>query len=349
MTTSDKRHAAAIAFMKNLQALDITDLDRGLRAMSVEAANLFPMISDRNETDAAGGNKGAAYRDQLLRESIFRVTDDGKQPSLTLENNILITSDGKIVDGRNRVAAVLRNANELPLIDWDELAKDPDQISAKVHEILTAKQTSKDAADILMGKATAAWNDADLLFKHVTVTFDAANLQFDQIMKLNMARRDLNTSQRACVAANVSAAAFKRFGGPSKPTDANIADSFGIGHKTMKRAKAVKKANSALFNEVLEGKMSIGKAEAMVKAMAAADEAEDAPEAAETKTKAPKVEKAVVYGAEAITAGIANSDVAGPDLFNAILNGLERRFGTDSTEFSTIEGALAALCGVDLQ
>jgi hypothetical protein len=219
--TIETKNIAAVLFMQKLQGLDLSDLDNGLKAMSVEAANIFPMIAD-DEADAdRDGGIGMATRRALLQSSIFRIDpkDKGELPALSLEQSIIIDGDGLIVDGRNRVAAVIRNAGALPLIDYAALAEEPSQIGIKYREILSAKPGAMAMLEIAAGKTAATFNEADLLFRHINVEADNDAAQFTRVMNLNMARRDLTTSQRGCVAANFSQATAKKFGFGSKPTD----------------------------------------------------------------------------------------------------------------------------------
>lgn len=346
-------NAAQFQFMRNLQALDLDNLDAGLRAMSVEAANLFPMISDAGETDGERG-EGAAFRLKLLQESIVRVdgVDGVTGPRLTLEQHVLIDEKGMIIDGRNRVAAILRNAGALPVIDYTALEAS-ETPGSDYKAIISAKIGAMDLLNAALGNEPAAFNDADLLFRHIDVDMEGTASQFDTILRRNLARRDLNTSQRACVAANVSAAAFKRFGGPSKPKDSDIADSFGIGHKTMKRAKALKKAAPDLFDAVLNGRLTVAGAEIEMKKRAAPQQAEETTSIGTKRTLRDAdgvagVTAKVEYTEVAIRAGIENKNVDPAEVFDAITAGLGARFGVDSNEYTAIEAALAKMCGIDL-
>lgn len=348
--TNDIKTAARIKFMIKLQALDLDDLDAGLAAMSVEAANLFPMITDT----VADANTGpaAAERKGLLERSIYRVEGDGSNPApkLTLEQNILIDEDGNIIDGRNRTAAIIRNFG-LPCFDYVE---GEENLGARYMETIREKRGAMEmlkAAAKDEGAEPAKWNDADLMFRALDV--DLTGSALDTVINRNMARRDMTTTQRACVAANVSAAGFKRMvGSKAKVTDAMIADNFGIGHKTMKRAKALKKSNRDLFDLCLNGSMSVGGAEKIAQ-QRAADAAGSRDEAPAPKPKKEVNEGGVTgsvttltFDQTAVRGGIANPEVDNGDLYDAIIEGLEARCGTDG--LAEVEAALAKLLDVKL-
>lgn len=350
MTNNDIKTAARIKFMLKLQALDLDDLDAGLAAMSVEAANLFPMINDT----IADANTGpaAAERKGLLERSIYRVEGEGSNPApkLTLEQNILIDAEGNIIDGRNRTAAIIRNFG-LPVFDYvegeeNEGARYMATIREKRGAMDMLKQAAKDET-----VEPAKWNDADLLFRALDVDLNGSAL--DTVINRNMARRDMTTSQRACVAANVSAAGFKRMvGSKAKVTDAMIADNFGIGHKTMKRAKALKKSHKDLFDQCLNGKLSVGGAEqiAVKRATEAAGGKEAAPAPKQKKENAQTGVTGSVttltFDQNAVRDGIANAEVDSGDLYDAIMEGLEARLG--KVDLTELEGPLAKLLDVKL-
>jgi hypothetical protein len=203
------------------------------------------------------------------------------------------------------------------------------------------KPAAMDVIKQAAGQVDAAWNDADLLFVHTDVSEGSDASWFNTIMNRNMARRDLTTSQRGCVAANVSLSGYKKMAGlKGKPTDEAIAESFGIGHKTMKRAKALKKADKALFQHVLEGRCTLGKAEQLVKQQEALAAGGDEP--TPVKTKAPKADitNTIEYGVSAVEKGISNPRNSTEAVIQAILDGVLVRGGTGGDEFENLEIAL---------
>lgn len=337
---------AKLALMRALQTVDMEDIDGSLEKLSVEAANLFPMISDEGQTDGNVGG-GAAYRAKMLAESIYKVHNEAGYPGLSLEQDILINPEGMIVDGRNRIAAILKTYGK-PVVDYEG---DDEAVRDRFDEITTKKV---DAMELL--KQTAGdeehkpeWTEADLIFKHLSV-HDFKDGGFDAIMKRNMARRDMTTSQRACVAALVSGASGKRFGLGAKPTDASIADAFGIGHKTMKRAKALRKNHRDLFEAVRMGRMSVAKAELEAQKRAGNSvSAQETGKTAKTKQGVAETRTVTVADCAGIREGIMSEANEAGDLFDAIIDGLTARFSdADAAQVTKMQDALAAILGVEL-
>lgn len=335
--------SAKIAFMKRLQAIDVDNLHTELAGMAVEAANLFPMIADVADDEHSRLN--------LLAKTINVVTERDGSVNLTLEQNILIDSEGRIVDGRNRLAAIIGKFG-LPTFDFDQ-----EHAWAAFTEARAGNKAGS-AMDLLKGLAEGNHNGltgSDLIFAYLDV--DAASSQedvFERIITRNMARRDLNTSQRACVAARaiITQAAFKRMTGVKKATDEAVAESFGVSHKTLKRAKAVLKADKGIFDKVANGELALGRAEALLKLTAGAVRAAKAEDeglgdaAVATKTPKAKGSAAVtIYNDVAVENGIASKENADDAIFAAIGKGLIARFEDRAEALAKVEEALKELFG----
>lgn len=356
-TTPTDDRIARIAFMEKLQALDLDNLEAGLDNMSVEAATLFPMINNRGADGNVGG--GQSRNETLLDETIYVTGTEGDDlPGLSLEHQIVITRDGKLVDGRNRTRSVLKRFG-LPTIYWGPTDLEPADVEEAFAATLRTKTSGMDLLKQAAGSEDApakAWTEADLLFRHLRVVDGDDAAMFDQVLKQNMARRDMTTSQRACVAASVAVnkSRTKRFG--MAVNDETIAESFGVGYKTMKRAKALWKTERHLFQAVLAGSMSVAAAEKEAQKRAGNGVASSEPAEKKSAKKAPAsgtdgVETVAIVNADGIRRGIENKAVNNDALYDAITEALANRITSKvkADAHRMVQDALAELLDVTLE
>lgn len=316
MLDQSAKNAAVARFMQMLQARDAND-----PLPAIEAADLFPMIGDDMD----------AQRSTLLQQSIDVEIDEGSDlPRLTLRHNIIITKDGKIVDGRNRVTAILAKFGA-PKGHWGEI------VEGGADDMAVAMRGDRFRAEAI---------GSDWLARHVEVVDKHEDELFEDVIAHNMARRDLTSSQRAAVAAQITSASAQKTKG-TKFNVATGAQAFGVSEKSVKRARFVMKHAPEMFREVLEGRESVGNAEARVQAMQSKNSKvpssgtkKDAVEVEGPEAKIVKAKVSITM--EAVAEAIQKADDV-KALFNAIIDGLDARDGEHAVTERDLDAVSTAL------